>query len=77
VAARFGVTVGEGVIVGMAVFVAVGSGVWVAALVGVCEAVGTLGALPQADNNKTSAQAIIRIERNFLCFIFSPCRQNE
>ena len=62
--------VGEGVIVGMAVFVAVGSGVLVAARVGVCEAVGMLGVLPQADNNKTSAKAIIRTEQNFLCFIF-------
>ncbi len=59
-AARFGVTVGEGVLVGMDVCVAVGSGVLVTARVGVCEAVGTPGALPQADKNTTSTEAIIR-----------------
>jgi hypothetical protein len=72
VAVRFGVTVGEGVIVGVAVCVAVavGSGVSVGAFVGTGEDVGWMGAFPQADNNKTSAKAIIRTERKFLCFIF-------
>ena len=69
-AIRFGVAVGEGVIVGVdvCVAVAVGSGVLVAARVGV--AVGTLGALAHADKNNTSAKAIIRTERKYLCFIF-------
>ena len=52
--------VGFGVWVGVDVFVAVGSGVLVAGRVGVV--VGTLGALPQADKNKTSAKTMIRTE---------------
>jgi hypothetical protein len=72
---KSGVTVGEGVIVGVEVLVEVGSGVFVAAGDGV--AVGTLGALPQADKSIVKDRANAKPERIYLQSISLSSKLNE